>query len=51
MGDLHYVDLNTIADVESSLQSHEDTIMRFAELWTDKSSGSVPAGISLFYLV
>lgn len=48
---LHYVGLETIADVDLSLHQYEDSVIAFAESWLagDKYE-TLSAGISLFYL-
>ncbi len=48
---LHYVGLETIADVDLSLHQYEDSVIAFAESWLagDKHE-TLSAGISLFYL-
>lgn len=48
---LHYVGLETIADVDFSLRQYEDSVVAFAESWLagDKYE-TLSAGISLFYL-
>lgn len=51
VGKLHYVGLETIADVDLSLHQYEDSVIAFAESWLagDKHE-TLSAGISLFYL-
>lgn len=46
---LHYVGLETIADIDSALKEFGDIVVHMGQL-SIGSSGSVVAGISLFYL-
>lgn len=48
---LHYVGLETIADVDLSLHQYEDSVIAFAESWLAGDKYEIlSAGISLFYL-
>jgi putative GTP pyrophosphokinase len=47
---LHYVGLETIADIDISLRKYEDSVVAFAESWLTDKYETLSAGISLFYL-
>jgi len=51
VADLHYVGLETIADVDSSLRKFREIIIRFAKLWiTPDKYKTLNSGLCLYYL-